>query len=229
MGSTTPRQFTARTGAAFHVRTASPDDAAQFMAFCQAVGDEARYILTQSDEFTYSEEEQRKWIQAHLDQPGQLVLLAETSDCLIGSLSFENGPRRRNAHQGTLGMSVREDWRRMGVGTALLQCLLEWADASALIEKVGLAVFADNLPAINLYKKVGFIEEGRQPRQIKMGPDGYQDLVLMYRYVGKKPGSNSPRFQSLLNNSRKSIKAGKGLSRDAFWKAAKQRRGKRTG
>jgi transglutaminase-like putative cysteine protease len=37
-----------------------------------------------------------------------------------------------------------------------------------------------------MYRKFGFVEEGRQPRQIKMGPDAYQDMVLMYRYVGKE-------------------------------------------
>ena len=34
----------------------------------------------------------------------------------------------------------------------------------------------------------------------------------------------SPRFQALLERSRKSIEAGEGLSEEAFWKAAKKRR-----
>ena len=33
----------------------------------------------------------------------------------------------------------------------------------------------------------------------------------------------SPRFQALLNRSRQSIKEGKGLSEDAFWKAVRKR------
>src|SRR2546425_3472486 len=33
----------------------------------------------------------------------------------------------------------------------------------------------------------------------------------------------SPRFQALLNRSRQSIKEGKGLSADAFWKAVRKR------
>lgn len=33
----------------------------------------------------------------------------------------------------------------------------------------------------------------------------------------------SPRFQALLNRSRKSIKDGKGLSADDFWKAVRKR------
>jgi prevent-host-death family protein len=38
--------------------------------------------------------------------------------------------------------------------------------------------------------------------------------------------ARSARFQSLLNKSRRSIKAGKGLSQNEFWKAAKQRASK---
>jgi len=37
----------------------------------------------------------------------------------------------------------------------------------------------------------------------------------------------SPRFQALLNKSRQSIKAGKGLSRDEFWRAVRERSDKR--
>jgi hypothetical protein len=35
--------------------------------------------------------------------------------------------------------------------------------------------------------------------------------------------SHSPRFQAILERSRQSIEAGKGLSRDAFWEAVEQR------
>ena len=36
--------------------------------------------------------------------------------------------------------------------------------------------------------------------------------------------ARSPRFQSLLNKSRRSIAAGKGLPRDEFWRAVRRRR-----
>ena len=36
--------------------------------------------------------------------------------------------------------------------------------------------------------------------------------------------ARSPRFRALLDESRRSIQAGKGLSRDAFWKAVAKRR-----
>jgi prevent-host-death family protein len=38
--------------------------------------------------------------------------------------------------------------------------------------------------------------------------------------------SRSPRFQAILNKSRQSIKAGKGLSRNDFWQAVTEPQGK---
>jgi PHD/YefM family antitoxin component YafN of YafNO toxin-antitoxin module len=35
--------------------------------------------------------------------------------------------------------------------------------------------------------------------------------------------ARSPRFQAMLNQSRQSVKAGRGLSRDAFWSAVAER------
>jgi prevent-host-death family protein len=40
--------------------------------------------------------------------------------------------------------------------------------------------------------------------------------------------SRSPRFQSLIAKSRRSIKEGKGLSADKFWSAVRQRRRKKS-
>jgi len=41
--------------------------------------------------------------------------------------------------------------------------------------------------------------------------------------VGRLLLARSPRFQALLDKSRQSIKAGKGVSRAEFWQAVKQR------
>ncbi len=41
--------------------------------------------------------------------------------------------------------------------------------------------------------------------------------------------ARSPRFQSLLNKSRRSVKAGKGMSRASFWEAVSPRSQKKNG
>ena len=128
-------------------------------------------------------EEERTWIQDHLDHPGKILLLAETQGGIIGNVRLESGPYRRIAHRGNLSMAVVKEWRGRGVGTALLRAILEWAESSSFIEKVCLEVFATNSAAIGLYKKLGFIEEGRRVKDIKRGPDDYVDTVMMYRFV----------------------------------------------
>jgi len=183
MATIQPKTFTARSGQEFVVRSAQPGDAAALLAYVRAVAEETEFFVGEPDEFPATEEEERKWVQDHLDHPGKIVLLAETAGAIIGNVSFENGPHRRIAHRGSLGISVVRERRGQGVGTALLRALLEWAEASPLIEKVCLEVFATNREAIRLYTRLGFVEEGRRPREIKRGPGDYVDAVAMYRFV----------------------------------------------
>jgi len=63
-----------------------------------------------------------------------------------------------------------------------MNAFIEWAEASS-VEKVCLSVFATNARAIALYQKFGFVEEGRRPNEVKLGPGEYVDDVLMYRFV----------------------------------------------
>lgn len=184
MGTFSPRQFTSKTGEPFTIRSAHPDDTTNVIAYMQAVTRESDFLLIEPDEFTPTEDEERQWIQDHIDGPGKICLVADASGIVVGTLGCENGQRRRVAHCGTFGMAVLKDWRGQGVGTAMLRCFLEWAEASPVIEKVGIGVLASNEPAIRLYQKFGFTEEGRQPKEIKIGPEQYHDVILMYRFVG---------------------------------------------
>ncbi|HEY3341065.1 MAG TPA: GNAT family protein, partial [Anaerolineae bacterium] len=63
---------------------------------------------------------------------------------------------------------------------------LEWARTNSLIEKVTLAVFSTNTRAISVYEKMGFLVEGRCPRDMKINGE-YVDSVLMYQFVKKLP------------------------------------------
>lgn len=76
-------------------------------------------------------------------------------------------------------MSVACECRNQGVGKAMLSILLAWAKENPLIEKVCLEVFAENENAIALYAKVGFVEEGRKVKAIKVNENVYDDLISM--------------------------------------------------
>jgi len=183
MSSITRTTITTKSGQPVTIRSAQPEDASRLIAYGHAVFPESPYFLIEPDEFNLTEEQERQWVQDHLDGLGKVIVLAEIPNEIIGCLLFENGSRRRIAHRGSLGVSVRQAWRGQGIGTAILQALIDWAEASPLIEKIGLSVFASNLDAIRLYQRLGFVEEGRQPREFKIGQGEYTDNLLMYRFV----------------------------------------------
>ena len=115
--------------------------------------------------------------------PDQLLILAFLEDKLIGNLDFHIGKRKRLAHGGGFGMSVHPDFRGLGVGKALLGQLIQWAEANPRLERVELNVLASNQAAIGLYKKLGFIEEGRKVDAIKYDDGRYVDDLQMVRFV----------------------------------------------
>jgi RimJ/RimL family protein N-acetyltransferase len=183
MASITAKTAKLRSGENLVIRSAQPDDAQRLLAYIQSVARETPFFVLEADEFDFTDEQERQWIQAHLDDPGKLAISAEIAGTIVGFLSFENGPHKRIMHRGTFGISVEAPSRGKGIGAALLQSLIEWGEANPLIEKIGLSVYANNENAIRLYKKFGFVEEGRRPKELKVSPDRYADDVLMYRFV----------------------------------------------
>ncbi|HEV2591101.1 MAG TPA: GNAT family N-acetyltransferase [Gaiellaceae bacterium] len=78
-----------------------------------------------------------------------------------------------------IGMAVAREWRGRGVGTALLAAAVEWARARDGIHKLSLGVFAHNAAGIALYKKFGFVEEGRRVKHYRRQSGELWDSIDM--------------------------------------------------
>jgi ribosomal protein S18 acetylase RimI-like enzyme len=79
---------------------------------------------------------------------------------------------------GEVAMAVARTWRGRGVGSALLQAEIEWARERGL-HKLILSVFAHNAAAIALYRKFGFVEEGRRVKQYRRASGELWDAIDM--------------------------------------------------
>jgi putative acetyltransferase len=94
-------------------------------------------------------------------QEGIYALVASVDGEVVGHLSLRassHSPRRR--HAGSIGMGVHDDWQGKGVGTALMEALIELADRWLNLTRLELSVWTDNEPTIRLYRKFGFETEG---------------------------------------------------------------------
>ena len=96
---------------------------------------------------------------------------------LVGLLAFTAGERRRTYHAGEFSLMVDQRWRRNGIGTALLQRMVNWA-VYAGIKRITLRVHGENREAISLYQSFGFSREAVVSRAFLEG-SSYYDAVVM--------------------------------------------------
>ena len=75
---------------------------------------------------------------------------------------------------------VRWDCQGQGIGTALLEAVLDLADNWLMLHRVELEVYADNGDAIRLYQRFGFETEGRK-REAAVKAGDYVDMLVMAR------------------------------------------------
>ena len=64
-------------------------------------------------------------------------------------------------HAVVLGISLATEYRGRGYGSEAINWAMDWGFARAGLHRIGLRVFEYNSRALKLYKRLGFIEEGR--------------------------------------------------------------------
>lgn len=83
-----------------------------------------------------------------------------------------------------LSLGVITEYRRLGVGRALLRAVLQEA-ARLGRPSVVLEVAADNAAARRLYEEAGFIAVGHRPRYYRRGADMVDALILRCPATGE--------------------------------------------
>jgi RimJ/RimL family protein N-acetyltransferase len=157
------------------VRPALPGDADALVDLGRAVAAENDLWLT----YDRSRADERRNVKSVRRDPNVAVFVAETPEGVVGRLSIARDRGPHSPHVAELGLMVAANARRRGVGTALLEEAVKWARSSG-VTKLELTVFPHNEPAIALYRKLGFREEGLLRRRYLI-QDRYIDAMLMAR------------------------------------------------
>ena len=76
-------------------------------------------------------------------------------------------------------IAVHKDYRRKGIGQAIIEKLVEIAEEKEMIG-LTLEVRKSNTPALELYKKNGFKLEGIRPEYYE---DNKEDAYIMWKYL----------------------------------------------
>ncbi|MGO9817675.1 MAG: GNAT family N-acetyltransferase [Acidocella sp.] len=124
--------------------------------------------------------------------PEKTSLVACAGERVIGTASLIRAKAPRRAHAAELGIMVADDHQGKGVGTALFAALIDLADNWLNLHRLELGVYADNAPALALYRKFGFEVEAHE-RQDAFRAGAYADSCLMARIrPGLTPDTSTP-------------------------------------
>ncbi len=151
-----------------HIRPVILDDADSLIVYVQSLARELDCdILLEPNEFQATLEEEQSFISSYLQSDNSLFLVAHLDDgSIVGALNMDGGRLRSIRHVVSLGISVAKNYRNQGIGRRLMQSAIEWAKGTGFINRVELQVTVRNAPALHLYRKFGFLIEGRKKRAL---------------------------------------------------------------
>lgn len=127
---------------------------------------------------------------AKLTDDGRYIV-AEDGGALVGHAFLDPMPMRGNAHVFQLTIVVHPGHAGRGIGRAMLQDLLEWAQRGMRVGKVELKVRAGNLRAQNLYRGMGFVEEARFRGRVRRIDGQFEDDLGMAWFPSAGPPAPS--------------------------------------
>ena len=155
-----PKELKTKSGEKLIIREAVTADASALIDYVNQVTGESNFLTLGVGDFKKTIEEEEKIIEDHHNTENRIFLVAELSGEVAGLLNVNASNKPRLKHIGDFGVTVRKDHWGKGIGSGLIEAMLEWAKASGIIRKINLNVQANNETAIALYKKFGFEIEG---------------------------------------------------------------------
>lgn len=165
------------------IRYPKKDDLAVLLNYINILSQERTFMIFRGEKI--SEEDETKWLDDQLNAIAnkKAVLLLVFCD---GQLIGNSGIRLKDKiekHIGVLGISIAKDFRGEGIGSRLMELVIEEAKRElAELEIITLGVFSNNDLARKMYQKFGFVEYGSLPKGIKL-ENGYDDHIYMYKAV----------------------------------------------
>lgn len=164
------------------IREAIPDDAEKLLAFIKETASQTDFLTLDKEGLSLTVREERVHLAKLYQSINNVLFVALDSKEVIGTASLHASSQSKIAHIAELGIVIHKDYWGIGLGSILMEELLDWAETSNQIMRIELKVQEQNDRARKLYEKFGFIEEALMKRGMKVNEE-FQSVYLMSKMI----------------------------------------------
>lgn len=163
------------------VRSAIEKDAKNLSMVRLQIDGETENLDREKGEAYIDESGFKQIIRDDTESFGNLFLVAEVNERIVGFSRCEGNKLKRTSHKVEFGVCVLKDYWGYGIGKNLLKESVHWVNSNG-IKKITLNVLETNEKAIMLYKKYGFEVEGILKKDKVLSDGNYYNTILMGRF-----------------------------------------------
>ena len=171
-----------KNGLELEIQRATVNDAADVVEFLKLVSAESENLLFSDGEFRMTVEDEEKFLAAKENSKTSAFFIGRIGGEVVCFGNINSDFRKRIAHLGDVSLAVKKKYWGMGIGSMLMQVIIDFAKANNVTEILHLGVRDGNDAGYALYKKFGFVEIGRYKNYFKIG-ESYYDEILMNLYL----------------------------------------------
>ncbi|HEU4965023.1 MAG TPA: GNAT family N-acetyltransferase [Bacilli bacterium] len=173
------QRYTAKNGQTVTLRPARPEDAPTLVKKIARVVREGSFL--EEDESTLSTSREEAEEIRKMRREGSMYTVAVVDGEVVGAAMLKRGQLEMHRHTCDYRIWIGPNYRGLGIGKRFMLYSIDWARAHGL-RKFCLDVFSNNERAIDLYKKYGFIVEGRRRDQYFL-EGRYVDEIFMSLFL----------------------------------------------
>ena len=106
------------------------------------------------------------------------VAFSDDGSAIVGHVNLKGDELKTSLHRCELGIGIEGPYRGQGLGTRLMETAIEFARNAPSITWLDLRVFAHNIAARRLYRKMGFVEVGVVLDRFRIEGESIDDATM---------------------------------------------------